>query len=139
MDCLFHIFFELFKKALLFGLGVVAAGFQLAKKLLLLFRQLRRRFDHDSDKLVAARLIPDIRNALAAQGLMVSIRTSYSFMENSFPPGGGFSFSVPRNEKNLQIGELHKLRRTFQAGRNVDKHRLPGYAGSQKQERGAYV
>ena len=67
MDCLFHIFFELFKKALLFGLGVVAAVFQLAQELLLLFCQLRRRFDHDSDKLVAARLIPDIRNALAAQ------------------------------------------------------------------------
>ena len=43
------------------------------------------------------------------QGLMVSIRTSYSFICCSFPPGGGFSFSVPRNEKNLQIGGLHKF------------------------------
>ena len=56
------------EKALALGLRGLAGGvLELAEQVFLLFGELRRRFDDDGDKLVAARLIANIRNALAAQ------------------------------------------------------------------------
>lgn len=56
------------EKALALGLRGLAGGvLELAQQLLLLFGQLRRRLDDDGDELVAAGLIADVGDALAAQ------------------------------------------------------------------------
>ncbi len=52
-----------------------------------------------------------LRVRLAAAGVDgFSIKSSYSCMVCSFPPAGGFSFSIPRNQKNLQMGRMHNLK-----------------------------
>ena len=56
------------EEAFAFGLAVFAdGGFELAEQLLLLARELGRRLDDDGDELVAARLVADVGDALAAQ------------------------------------------------------------------------
>ena len=59
---------QLIEEAFAFGLAVFAdGGFELAEQLLLLARELGRRLDDDGDELVAARLVADVGDTLAAQ------------------------------------------------------------------------